>query len=179
MACAVPHPDLRIGHRFSRETGVILHGALCSAADTIAKMPANRTHANGAPILPVIRKNAPALKAPYVLDAANLATFGIMQVPRDLWRAFQRLAIEPALIDEWKRLIPPSYATKPDRSPLDEAGMVAAMTWADPARDRSEPRAIASQILASGREVRCVWSNRPLKPLTLDIDHYFPWAAWP
>ena len=165
----------------SVETGGILHAALCSAADTIAKMPANRlTHVNGAPIFPVIRKNAPALKAPYVLDAAYLAAFGIIQVPRDLWRAFQRLAvwIEPALIDEWKRLIR-SYAIKPGRSPLDEAGMVAAMTWADPSRDRSEPRAIASQLLASGHEVRCVWSNRPLKPMTLDIDHCFPWAAWP
>ncbi len=27
--------------------------------------------------------------------------------------------------------------------------------------------------------VRCVWSGRRLTTDTLDIDHCFPWAAWP
>ena len=27
--------------------------------------------------------------------------------------------------------------------------------------------------------LRCVWSDQPLNPNTLDIDHMFPWTVWP
>ena len=27
--------------------------------------------------------------------------------------------------------------------------------------------------------LRCVWTDQPLNQKTLDIDHMFPWAAWP
>ena len=27
--------------------------------------------------------------------------------------------------------------------------------------------------------LRCVWTGQPLNRTTLDIDHMFPWTAWP
>jgi hypothetical protein len=41
------------------------------------------------------------------------------------------------------------------------------------------PRGIALRLLASNEPLRCVWSGQLLKPDALDIDHCFPWAAWP
>ena len=70
------------------------------------------------------------------------------------------------------------YAERQGRR-LDEGSIGAAMTWSDPVRDVSRPREIALRLIASGQEVHCVWSERRLEPVTLDIDHCFPWAAWP
>jgi SAM-dependent methyltransferase len=50
---------------------------------------------------------------------------------------------------------------------------------ADPARDVSFPRARALELMAEGRIIRCVWSGKRLTTESLDIDHCFPWSAWP
>jgi len=91
----------------------------------------------------------------------------------------QRFAvwIEPSLIAEWARLMR-GYADHQSRR-LDEGRIGAAMTWSDPIRDVSRPREIALRLMATGEPAHCVWSGRRLDPTTLDIDHCFPWTAWP
>jgi hypothetical protein len=107
-----------------------------------------------------------------------LATFGWMRVPGRLWRAMRRNAawIEPTLIAEWMRLMR-DYAAGQGRQ-LAEDKMFAAMRWSDPVRDVSRVREIALSVLEAGN-LRCTWTDRPLSRNTLDIDHMFPWTAWP
>ena len=40
-------------------------------------------------------------------------------------------------------------------------------------------RAIALQLIDAGQPIHCVWSGRRLDASCLDMDHCFPWAAWP
>jgi hypothetical protein len=148
--------------------------------NTIIRMPAtNMTYPNGGPILPVERKTPWTPKTQLALDADYLVSFGTMRVPRDLWRALQRFAawVEPCLIAEWGRLMR-GYAERQGRR-LDGGRIGAAMTWSDPVRDVSRSREIALHLIASDHEIRCVWSGRRLEPSTLDVDHCFPWTAWP
>ncbi len=157
-----------------------MHAALQEAANLIAKMPATyMTYPNGGPVLPTRRTLAPRVAGEIVLDAAYLAGFGTLDVPRDLWRALGRFAawVEPALIAEWLRLMR-GYAAGQERS-LDEAALGVAMTWSEPARDTALPRAQAIAMMQTGQTLHCVWSGRRLEPATLDIDHCMPWAAWP
>ena len=84
--------------------------------------------------------------------------------------------IEPTLIFEWDRLMR-DYAKSQDRH-LAEETITSAMAWADPDRDVTQPRQIALSILRHSG-LRCVWTDQLLAEDTLDIDHMFPWAAWP
>ena len=180
MGGAASALDLRIGARFGTEAGRAIHAALREAARTIADMPARFvTHPNGGLVLPVQRGRAVASPESLVLDAEYLWSFGEMRVPRDLWRALQRHAawVEPSLIAEWTRLMR-DYAERQGRC-LDEGQIGAAMTWSDPARDVRRPREIALSLMKRQRALHCVWSGRRLEAATLDIDHCFPWAAWP
>ena len=52
------------------------------------------------------------------------------------------------------------------------------MAWSEPRRDVRFAREQALRLLESGK-LHCVWSGRALSVGTLDIDHCFPWAAWP
>jgi hypothetical protein len=47
-----------------------------------------------------------------------------------------------------------------------------------PGRDVSRARGIAVRILERS-DLRCVWTDQPLSRATLDVDHMFPWTAWP
>jgi hypothetical protein len=172
--------DLGVGAQFHGPIAGALHAALLEAVETITRMPANfLTYPNGGAILPVVRGRAGRRPETFVLDAAYLASFGAIQVLRDLWRALQRFApwVEPALITEWQRLMR-AYAESQGRM-LDDGQIGLAMTWADPARDVSLPRDIALHALDQGQPVLCVWTGELLQPTTLDIDHCMPWAAWP
>ena len=175
----VSHRDLRVGMSFSGETGAALHQAIKDAADTIAKMPATYiTFPNGGPILPVRRIGRVACPAYVRVDEAFLASFGEMLVPTHLWRALQRFDvwIEPALIAEWSRLMK-VYGARQGRS-LDDAELSGAMTWSEPARDVRVAREQAQRLLAAG-SLHCVWSRKRLLIETIDVDHCFPWTAWP
>lgn len=55
----------------------------------------------------------------------------------------------------------------------------AALRWLDPIRDTALARDVAQRLIANGQTVRCVWTDGPLRPDSLDIDHCLPWAAWP
>jgi hypothetical protein len=98
--------------------------------------------------------------------------------PGHLWRAMRRNAawIEPTLIAEWMRVMR-DYARNQNR-PISEDKMFAAMRWSDPDRDVSRAREIALGALQIGN-LRCAWTDRPPSRKTLDIDHMFPWTAWP
>ena len=178
---AVSHHDLRVGMRFSGDTGVALHQAIKDVVRTIVRMPARyMTYPNGTrPILPV-RGAVTTARAPggIRLDEPYLTSFGTMRVPVNLWAAIQRFSawIEPAIIAEWAR-VTRAYAERQGRS-LDDARLSAAMTWSDPTRDVRVPRERAEQLLAAGR-LYCVWSGKRLSTGSLDIDHCFPWAVWP
>ena len=112
------------------------------------------------------------------MDAPYLWSFGSFSVPRHLWRAFQRynVWIEPALVAEWIRMMS-DYARKQGEQ-LDEAAVTQGMAWSEPGRAVDVSRGRAVQLLAKG-SLRCVWTGNPLTRETLDIDHCFPWSAWP
>jgi HNH endonuclease len=74
-----------------------------------------------------------------------------------------------------------NYATSQNRR-LDEATIAAATTWTEPDRDVAIARGRALRLIgAASRDapIRCVWSDRPLDADSLDVDHCFPWSAWP
>ena len=172
--------DLRMGSRFTSDSGPALHRALKDVAGTIRRMPAYyMTYPNASePIFPVETGTAQRYPGAVRLDEPYLASFGTMWVPIHLWRAAQRFAvwIEPAIVAEWKR-VTRSYAERQERG-LDETRLSAAMAWEDPARDVSLARDQARRLLAE-QPLYCVWSGKLLSTERLDIDHCFPWAVWP
>lgn len=176
---AISHLDLRVGMRFTGDFAFALHKALKDAATTISKMPATyMTYPNGTPVLPVERAGRLSNSSEMVLNSSYLSSFGKMFVPRHLWRAMQRFDawIEPSLVAEWVRLMK-GYATRQEVS-LDESVIVGAMIWAEPKRDVRLAREQAFRLQEAGN-LFCVWSGKRLSERNLDIDHCFPWAAWP
>ncbi|MBL6077728.1 methyltransferase domain-containing protein [Belnapia sp. T18] len=172
--------DLRIGARFNGAAASAVHAAMKEAAKTIAVMPATyMTFPNGGPVLPTQWGRPGAAPDAMLLDATYLARFGEMRVPVHLWRAMQRFAVwvEPTLIAEWLRLMG-DYARRQGRA-LDAGAATIAMAWSDPERDVAVPRRIALGFVEGGRPLHCAWTGRALSAGTLDIDHLFPWSAWP
>jgi hypothetical protein len=70
------------------------------------------------------------------------------------------------------------YARRQGRA-LDAGATAAAMAWSDPERDVVVPRRIALRLVEGGGGLHCAWTGRALSAGTLDIDHLFPWSAWP
>ena len=171
--------DLRAGGRIGSDDRQAMHGALRDACRTIDIMPATYlTYTDGRRIFPVARKR-PRPPRSMTLTPEYLGAFGTLSVPTHLWRAMQRYAvwIEPALIEEWLALTL-KYAERQDRK-LDEPAVRAAMQWREPERDVQDVRRRALQLLDERRPLRCVWTGEPLHAKGLDIDHCFPWSAWP
>jgi SAM-dependent methyltransferase len=175
----VSHLDLRIGMSFAPERSPALHDALRDAANTIADMPANfTTYPNGAPVFPIRRFGPARRRGAVTLNAEYLTGFGELSVPLHLWRALQRYDawIEPALVAEWVRLMK-SYAGTQGRS-IEDAQIAQAMAWSDPNRDVKIAREQALRLSSSG-SLHCVWTGKALSEKSVDIDHCFPWSAWP
>jgi SAM-dependent methyltransferase len=177
---AVSALDLRIGARFSGDSALALHKALRDAVDTVVRMPATyMTYPDGHPILPAKRRGGRLRRPDMVrLELEYLCSFGDLLVPHHLWKALQRFDvwIEPALIAEWSRLMK-VYAGSQGRE-LNEASIASAMVWSEPSRDIGIARQQAIRLIRTSG-LQCVWSGRALSIATLDIDHCFPWAAWP
>ncbi|MFC7611419.1 HNH endonuclease domain-containing protein [Teichococcus aestuarii] len=180
LAGAATEADLRIGSRLGGAAAKAMHAALGEAARTIARMPAlYMTYPQGGPILPVQRSRTGSAPEALLLDAAYLRSFGSVRVPLHLWRALQRFAawVEPALVAEWTRLMG-DYARRMGQV-FDAGAAAAAMRWAEPERDVALSRRLALGLLEDGAPLRCAWTGRALVSATLDIDHLFPWSAWP
>lgn len=172
--------DLRIGMRFTGERARALHAALKDARTTIVDQPVRyMNYPNGGAILDPLPKRLTRAGAEIVLDEPYLLAFGELCIPRKLWHAMQRFTVwvEPAIVAEWRRLMR-DYAERQGRR-LDEARMLEAMTWSEPTRDVQLTRARALTLLEQGNAIACVWSGKRLTARNLDIDHCFPWAAWP
>jgi SAM-dependent methyltransferase len=176
----IPAQDLRIGASPWGGDARAINRALSDAARLIARMPAfYTTYADRQPIFPAQTGRAPAIGDRLVVDADWLWRFGELQIPRHVWNAVRHLNvwIEPIIIGEWARLMQ-SYGERQGRTlSMDE--LHRQLTWLDPARDTTLAQSIARDLMNSGDPVICVWSGEPLNQRSLDIDHCFPWAAWP
>ena len=175
----MPDIELRPGMRIADSRRLALHRALRDARTTIANMPARYlTLHDGSPVFPVVSRQPGRVSGSGRLDAPYLWSFGSFSVPRHLWRAFQRynVWIEPALLTEWIRMMT-DYAKKQGKK-LDEAAVTQGIAWSEPGRAVEVSRGRAVQLLDRGL-LHCVWSGSPLTRETLDIDHCFPWSAWP
>jgi SAM-dependent methyltransferase len=171
--------DLRVAGRLSHLQAAHLGSSLKAAAANIAKMPVNFIRfPSGNQVLAVRRDTRLVPKPALTIDREYLAGFGWMRVPHYLWTALVRFNswIEPAIVAEWTRYIL-QYA-EGQGGLLAETDVRAALRWSDPERDVALARECAFKLLKLG-ELKCVWSGRPLRDTTLDVDHCFPWSAWP
>ncbi|MCW2318856.1 SAM-dependent methyltransferase [Rhodoblastus acidophilus] len=179
LAGVVPAINLRPGATFSSQDAKIVHSALKAAAVTIRDNPAHfTTYAQGGAIFPYVAGSKTWSCGTLTLDATYLASFGALLVPRDIWRAMQRYSawIEPSIVAEWIRIIK-GYAQRMTRT-LNDGAIAAAMTWIEPDRDVAIARTRALSLMDQG-SLYCVWSGKQLTTQTLDMDHAFPWSAWP
>jgi len=172
--------DLRPGMRFSGNDASALHQSIRDAVETITKMPAHYMTFPGSKN-PIFKARKASNRTPsglIFLDETYLRSFGEMAIPLHLWKALSRYDawIDPALQSEWIRLME-SYLEGLE-SKYDLRVIIDAMKWSDPKRDVSNVREIALRFLDKN-QLFCIWSGKKLTEKTLDIDHCFPWAAWP
>ena len=175
----MPDVELRAGMQIAGSRRPALHRALRDARNTIVNMPARYlTLHDGSPVFPLKSRRPGRATEGGRLDAPYLWSFGSFSVPRHLWRAFQRynVWIEPALVAEWIRMMS-DYAKRQGRK-LDEAAVTQGMAWSEPGRAVDISRGRAVRLLDQG-SLHCVWTGNALTRETLDIDHCFPWSAWP
>jgi SAM-dependent methyltransferase len=172
--------ELRVGASFTGEQAHAVASALSRAAHTIAKMPATFTRYpnSDAQVFGVTRGRRSGASAT-VLDLETLRSWGLIEVPGHLWRAMSRFGswIEPMLVAEWSRLTR-AYADRMGLA-LAPGAAEAALAWAEPVRSTILGRDVAKRLLDRGQPVECVWTGRPLKSNTFDIDHCLPWSVWP
>ncbi len=172
--------DLRPGMRFSGLEARALHQTIQDAVKTITRMPAHFMTYPGTnvPLFKVSKVHSRLRSDCVLLDEIYLWSFGEMLVPLHLWNALSRYDawIEPALQSEWMRLMQ-SYL---DRQGIEihPRNMLDAMKWSEPRREVSTVKGIAQWFLEK-KSLFCVWSGKKLTRDTVDIDHCFPWAAWP
>jgi hypothetical protein len=172
--------ELRVGASLSGEQAHAVTSALSRAAYTIAKMPATFTrYPNSDTQVFGVSRGRRGGASSTVLDLETLRGWGLIEVPGHLWRAMSRFGswIEPMLVTEWSRLIR-AYA---DRMGLAVApgAAEAALAWVEPVRTTALGRDVAQRLLACGQPIECVWTGRPLKLNSFDIDHCLPWSVWP
>ncbi len=182
MGVASPF-ELRPGAVFAAPHSRAIAAAVGDAASTIATMPAHYlTFADKSPIFPTRYAGRPRLApgATLTVDGDFLWSYGRTSVPLHLWMALRRLSawIEPMLLAEWTKLIE-AYARRQDREvPLQAIN--SALRWIDPQRDTLEVRRIIGHLLDEKKPIHCVWSGDRITDLArVDIDHCFPFAAWP
>ncbi|CAN5278378.1 methyltransferase domain-containing protein [soil metagenome] len=172
--------DLRVGATFTGADAVNLHQALIDAKETIRKMPTQYiTYPNSTEPIFKTSGGRPLRGNAFTLNESYLATFGELTVPKALWNSMSRFAswIEPALVGEWIRLMQ-QYSLKQEKEITYEQ-LMQALVWLDPVRDTQLVRSISDDILRLEKPLVCVWSGQPLKLGNYDIDHCFPFAAWP
>jgi SAM-dependent methyltransferase len=173
--------DLRVGARFTGTDAAWLREALIDAKNTIHKMPAYYIkYPNSAAQIFVSKPlgRVPKLTT-YTLDDQFLSSFGELHIPQDIWHAMSRFAswIEPSLLSEWVRLMQ-TYLEAQDRKESYDR-LMQALAWLDPERDTMLVRSITQKLFVAERPLYCVWSGKRLQMDSCDIDHCFPFSAWP
>jgi hypothetical protein len=172
--------ELRIGGIFRGQTAKHLHQSLSEISELIRKMPANylRWPASDNRIFDVTRRRQIPTPSSLQIDESFLWSLGDFRIPLDIWQALTHynVWIEPVLVGEWVRLIE-SYCAdgRPDVRALAHSLLV----WADPVRDTSFARAAVARIREAGKHIYCVWSGMRLRDDQYDVDHCFPFSAWP
>ncbi len=174
--------ELSVGADFHGSDAVMLAAAIKDAASTIKKMPAfHITYPNTSEqIFKTIGGAGSIPKSPSLKILPDfLWSFGEMQVPLSMWQTLTRHAswIEPALLFEWTELMK-VYGESQGQS-FGRDKLMDLLVWLDPERDTTLVRTLLSQVNASGTPVYCVWSGKKLKVERFDVDHCFPFAAWP
>jgi SAM-dependent methyltransferase len=175
--------ELRPGATFAEGRAQAIVQAVGDAAYTITKMPATYLKfADKSRIFPTTYAGRFKIRPgmPLALDASFFWSFGRTRVPLHLWIALRRLSawIEPMLLAEWTRLIE-KYARSQQRT-VSLRAINEALRWIDPFRDTAQVRKIVGHLLDSGKPIHCVWSGSRITDIRkLDVDHCFPFAAWP
>jgi hypothetical protein len=174
-----PH-DLRVAKRFTGHEARLVNQAIKGANNNIKNNPAKFTsYPDGKPLYQIKTRPGPGKVRDLVLDADYLRSFGKLLVPESIWRVLTRLNvwIEAALVAEWIRFIKGFLAAQ-GRKLKDEGVFYQVMQWIDPKRDVKVTRELALELLGQG-QLLCVWTGQRLTRRSLDIDHCFPWSAWP
>ena len=177
-----PH-DIRVGMKFSKDDSKTLHSALRKICSTLVNMPMTHTT--------YIDGNEPVFQAKKLLnghgpvhvelDKAYLSSFGHVGISADLWHACSRHGtwIEPAIVGQWKHLMKQYLDNQncPKRANFET--MEKALAWRDPKRTTKQIRDRFIELIESGQQVNCVWSNTKLMRNNFNVDHCFPYSAWP
>jgi hypothetical protein len=173
------HLDFRVAARFTGQDALFVHQAIKDAVSNIKVMPAKFTSfPTGPRVYGVTSGRNLRLVRELVLDPDYLRSFGELLVPETIWRALTRFNvwIEPALVAEWIRIMK-DYLIGQGRQ-VNEETFFQATRWSDPERDVRLARELALGLLKRN-QLFCVWTGKKLKDESLDIDHCFPWSAWP
>ena len=169
--------DLRIGQQFTGADAANLVVAIRDAVDCIRKMPATYITypRSNNPVFPTERRGPVRVRDSLRLDESFLWSFGTLSVPVNLWRAMSRYApwIEPAILNEWINVMR-GY----ERTPTGWDEHMNALRWLVPDHDTSFVRQLAEDLRKGNSGLFCVWTGRRLNH-AFDIDHCFPFAAWP
>jgi hypothetical protein len=91
----------------------------------------------------------------------------------------RRLAIwiEPVLISEWVEQMRRFGRSTGHEIDGDEARR--RLRWIDPERDTQTVRRLCENIQVKGRPIFCIWTDRKINFSELQVDHCFPFSAWP
>lgn len=171
--------DLRAGMAFHGDTARHLHGSLWEISRLIREMPVKhlRWPASDEHIFHIRHHSRTATPPDLRIDDPFLWSFGEFHVPLQIWDALSHynVWVEPVLVAEWVRLME-SYVGQ--LGPALGSTAYSLLAWADPERDTSFARAAVERLRSQGKSIYCVWSGQLLRD-DYDIDHCFPFAAWP
>lgn len=175
-----PPVFLRPGMRFEALAAPLAR-ALNDAAKTITQMPVRYISYPGSTVgvFAAVRQRLRAPRAGVVIDEPFLLAFGEFLVPQHVWRSLCRLNvwIDPVLVSEWIALMQ-RYAASQGRA-FNHDSLAGALRWLDPDRDTRLSRERALALMGEPGGVSCVWTGAKLTPDRLDVDHCFPFSAWP
>ena len=173
--------DLRVGSSFEPERAAILHGAIKDACANIQQMPAHfitYPGQNRQVFECALQSTRHKSNSHWRIDKESLSEFGGFRVPLALWQTLSQYAcwIEPAILNEWARLMDGYVGVRYDRSVYDRA-----FQWEDARRNTQQVRQIATQVqdrlTRQNQSLQCVWSGSRLRE-SFEIDHCFPWSRW-
>lgn len=174
--------ELKVGAIFHGPLAMALNSALKDAAQTIRKMPAFYiTYPNSAERVFKVGGRMKSVSQPdrLTITTEYLWSFGELQIPLNIWNTFSRYAswIEPSIVWAWINLMQNYSDSAGTKINLDR--LVELLKWLDPDRDTALVRSVISKMAAAGSNIHCVWSGKELRLDRVDIDHCFPFSAWP